>query len=287
MGLTINTNIASQIAQMNLSKNTKNVLKVNERLSTGLRLNHASDDAAGLSISERLTSQIQGLHRAASNAQDGISLLQITEGALSTMVENLQRIREITVQAASDTYSSTERQSVKGEVEARVADIQMTKDATQFNKITLLDGTISSYILRVGANADNATNTLDISGALINTLAQFLSTDTTSGALSNAFGDGDGARAFLGKIDDALKNILNQRSTLGALQSRLESTIVNLQVSEENYSAANSRIKDIDIANATADSTKYQILQQASVSILSQTNQLPSIAITLLQNSMG
>jgi len=287
MGLTINTNIASQIAQMNLSKNTKNVLKVNERLSTGLRLNHASDDAAGLSISERLTSQIQGLHRAASNAQDGISLLQITEGALSTMVENLQRIREITVQAASDTYSSTERQSVKGEVEARIADIQMTKDATQFNKITLLDGTVSGYILRVGANADNATNTLDISGALINTLAQFLSTDTTTGALSNAYADGDGARAFLGKIDDALKNILNQRSTLGALQSRLESTIVNLQVSEENYSAANSRIKDIDIANATADSTKYQILQQASVSILSQTNQLPSIAISLLQSSMG
>lgn len=287
MGLTINTNIASQIAQMNLSKNTKNVLKVNERLSTGLRLNHASDDAAGLSISERLTSQIQGLHRAASNAQDGISLLQITEGALSTMVENLQRIREITVQAASDTYSSTERQAVKGEVEARIADIQMTKDATQFNRITLLDGTVSSYMLRVGANADNATNTLDISGALINTLAQFLSTDTTTGALSNAFADGDGARAFLGQIDDALKNILNQRSTLGALQSRLESTIVNLQISEENYSAANSRIKDIDIASATADSTKYQILQQASVSILSQTNQLPSIAIALLQSSMG
>lgn len=287
MGLTINTNIASLIAQMNLSKNTRNVVNTNERLSTGLRLNHASDDAAGLSISERLRTQIEGAGRAASNAQDGISLLQITEGALGTMVENLQRIREITVQAASDTYSTTERQAIKGEVEARIADIQMTKDATSFNKITLLDGTVSSYMLRVGANADNATNTLDISDALINTLAQFLSTDTATAPLSNAFADGTGARSFLGDIDAALENILNQRSTLGALQSRLESTIVNLKISEENYSAANSRIKDIDIAKASADATKYQILQQASVSILSQTNQLPSIAISLLQGSMG
>ncbi|MGD9580774.1 MAG: flagellin FliC, partial [Vampirovibrionia bacterium] len=222
MGLTINTNIASQIAQNNLSKNTKNILKTNERLSTGLRINHASDDAAGLSISERLETQIKGTTRAASNAQDGISLLQITEGALSTMIENLQRIREVTVQAGSDTYASTERQAIRTEVESRVADIQMTKAATKFNKITLLDGSISAYILRVGANADNATNTLDISDALTNTLALFLSTDSNTAALSNAFASGTGARNFLGRIDEALKDILTQRRTLGALQSRLE-----------------------------------------------------------------
>lgn len=287
MSLTINTNIASLIAQYNLSKNTSNLNKTSERLASGLKINHASDDAAGLSISETLKTQIRGIQRASENTQDGINLLQITEGSLSVIIDNLQRIRELTVQAANDTNSSIERNAIRLEVQSRVDDINRVKSSTIFNSIKLLDGSVSVYILRIGPNSDNSTNTLDISSALENTLLTFLTTFATTAAISAAYASGTGARQFLLNIDDAMEEVISQRGTLGALQSRLESNAVNLDISKENLTSAESRIRSVDIAQITAEYTKNQIMQQASVNVMAQTNYMPTIAIELLKQSAG
>lgn len=285
MGLTINTNIASLIAQYNLGKNTTNMNKTSERLASGLKINHASDDAAGLSISETLKTQIRGIQRASENSQDGINLLQITEGSLNVIVENLQRIRELTVQAANDTNSSQERNAIKLEVQSRVEDIQRIKDSTIFNNITLLNGSVSSYILRIGPNSDNDTNTLDISPALKEVLVTFLSVDATTTGLSTAYASGTGARQFLNNLDEAIKQVISQRGTVGALQARLESTTTNLAISKENLLSAESRIRNVDIAEATAEYTKNQIILEASINVIAQTNNMPALAIELLRQS--
>jgi flagellin len=284
MGLTINTNIASLIAQYNLGKNTTNLNKTTERLASGLKINHASDDAAGLSISETLKTQIRGVTKASENAQDGINLLQISEGALTVIMDNLQRIRDLTVQAANDTNSSVERNAIKTEVASRIEDIQRIKDSTTFNSIVLLDGSVSQYFLRIGPNSDNATNTLDISNALQNTLQTFLSIEANTAAISAAYLDGTGARQFLADLDTAVAQVNQQRATIGALQSRLESTTMNLNVSKENLLSAESRIRNVDISSETAELAKNQILQQASVTVMAQSNQMPSIALDLLKN---
>lgn len=285
MALTINTNIASLIAQVNLGRNTRNLDKTTERLSTGLKINHAADDAAGLSISETLRTQTTGLQRAKENAQEGINLLQIAEGTLATTISNLQRIRELTVQAANDTNTSVERSAIRAEVESRLEAIRNSKASTSYNKIVLLDGSVSSYFLRIGPNSDTATNSLDISNALRELLPAFLSTQTNPTALSSAFTSGDGARSFIDDVQTALENVIDQRATLGALQSRLESTILNLEISRENLTSAKSRIRDVDISEETAERTKQQILQQASLNVLSQANQTPTIALNLLNSA--
>lgn len=285
MGLSINTNIASLVAQVNLGRNTRNLNKTTERLSTGLKINSAADNAAGLSISETLRTQIKGLQRATENSQEGINLLQIAEGTLATVITNLQRIRELTVQAANDTNTSVERQAIRAEVESRLEAIKNAKASTSYNKIILLDGSVSSYYLRIGPNSDTATNSLDVSNALRELLPGFLTSQTNTAALSAAFSDGNGARNFINDIQTALENVISQRATLGALQSRLESTILNLQISRENLTSANSRIRDVDIAEEAAERTKQQILQQASLNVLSQANQSPAIAMNLLNSA--
>lgn len=285
MSLTINTNVASLIAQYNLSRNIKSLNKTTEKLSTGQKINNSSDDAAGLSISEKLRTQIRGSQKASENAQDGINLLQVAEGSISTVLENLQRIREITVQAANDTNTSVERAAIRMETATRIADIDRLRRATNFNGINLLDGSHSSYILRIGPNSNSATNTIDIASALQNMLPTFLSVQTTTTALSNAFLSGTNARGFLNTLDNAIKTIIDQRANIGALQNRLQSTHQNLETYRENIMAAESRVRNVDIAAITAELAKNQILQQASVSVMSQANQLPGIAIELLKNS--
>jgi flagellin len=282
MGLTINTNIASLIAQYNLNKNTNNLNKATERLASGMKINRSSDNAAGLSISEKLKTQIRGIEQASDNAQDGINLLQIAESALAVVIENLQRIRELSVQAANDTNSTSERNAIKLEVQSRIEDVQRIRNATNFNNIKLLDGSVSQYVLRIGPNSDNATNTLDISPALQDNLLTFLTNDANTAALSAAFADGTGARQFLSPLDQAIEKVIEQRSTIGAFQSRLESTVMNLDISRENILSAESRIRNVDIAEATAEMTKNQILQQASVNVMAQANQMPAIALDLL-----
>lgn len=285
MGLVVNTNIAAMIAQRNLAQNTRNVTQSLERLSTGYRINHAKDDVAGMQISEILRTQIRGLHMATRNAEDGASMLQVAEGAFDTITENIQRIRELTVQAANDTYGSAERTAIAQEVVQRINDINRIANSSRFNGVHLLDGTETSFVLQVGANGVENVDTISLSAALQTATGSALGLTVGSVTAQGATGiytTGTNCRAFLTTIDNALSLMFTRRSTIGALQSRLDSVISNLEITSENLSASESRIRDLDIADETTRLTKNQVLQQASASILAQANQIPLLALNLL-----
>ena len=290
MSIVVNNNIASLIAQRNLANNSSNLTKSIERLSSGYRINKASDDAAGLSISENLRGQIRGNKQAINNIQDGVNMLQIAESSLSVVNENIQRIRELTVQAANDTNGSTERDAILSEVSARLLDINRIAKATKFNNVNLLDGS-QSVTLQIGASSGLSTNTIVIGNGVLNraTISAIgVSAASPSGLSLSVTGatwagaSGNGIRLYLDTLDKALKDITTRRSNLGAYQNRLESALGNLNVTNENIQTAESRIRDLDIAKETASMTKYQILQQASASVLAQANALPQIALKLL-----
>lgn len=284
MGLVINTNIPSLIAQRNLSQNTQNLNKSLERLASGYKINRAVDDAAGLSISESLRGQIRGTEKAIGNTQDGVNILQIAEGALSVIGENLQRIRELTVQAANDTNSTNERNAIKAEVKARIDDIDRIAQTTKGNNVYLLNGLSTQFTLQIGANSTAATNTLNLGPIFQKSTASALfSTGTMTADVSAAYVSGGSCRNFLADIDRAINNVFSRRSTLGAYQNRLESTVQSLSITVENLRASESRIRNVDIASETATLTKNQILQQASTSILAQANQTPALAMQLLK----
>lgn len=283
MSLVVNTNVSAMTAQRHLSQNMSAVESSFEKLSSGYRINHAADDAAGLNISENLRTQIRGGQVALRNTQDGISMLQVAEGAMVTITDNIQRIRELTVQAANDTNSSTERTAIAQEVYQRVQDITRIAASAKFNQINLLDGTASQAKIQIGANSD-ANSYFDISSALADaqasTLGLVLTSITATG--TGAYASGGNIRTFLDTIDSALTTIFNQRSTLGAYESRLDSVISNLSIELENLSASDSRIRDLDIASETTRLTKNQVLQQATSSILAQANQTPQMALRLI-----
>lgn len=285
MSIVVNTNVAALIAQRNLSANTTNLTKSIERLSSGYRINRASDDAAGLSISENLRGQIRGNSQAINNIQDGINMLQIAEGGLSVINENIQRIRELCVQAANDTNGSVERNAILSEINARLSDIDRIALSSKFNNIGLLDGTANA-VLQVGSGSDLSTNTITIgnsvlSRATISTLGMTL--EISPGVpMTGAAWSSNGIRTYLDTLDTALSDITTRRSNLGAYQNRLQSAFDNLTVMNENLSAAESRIRDVDVAKETSSMTKYQVLQQASASVLSQANNLPAVALKLL-----
>ncbi len=279
MSIVVNNNNASLVAQRNLTTNINALKKSFERLSSGTRINSASDDAAGLSISETLRGQIRGNDQAIKNTQDGINMLQIAEGSLAVIGENLQRIRELCVQAANATYATLERQAIIDEINQRTEDITRLSKASNFNKIQLLDGTATSLKLQIGPGTVTSTNVLDIKPALPDAQA------STLGIVLSATGDTwtpDNIRSYLDNVDNALKSVVSKRSTIGAYQTRLESALDNLTVMNENIRASESRIRDVDIAKETAEMTKNQILQQASTSVLKQANQLPAMALSLL-----
>ncbi|MFH0701952.1 MAG: flagellin [bacterium] len=280
MSIVISNNIASLIAQRNLNKNSSNLTKSIERLSSGFKINRASDDAAGLSISEGLRGQIRGNKQAIGNVQDGINLLQIAEGGLSVVNENIQRIRELSVQAANETNSSIEKNAILSEINARLLDIDRIAKSTKFNNVNLLDGSTTNARLQVGANSAASTNTIDISSVLES--ATVSSIGLTISILGGAW-TSDKIRSYLDQIDTALNCILSKRSSIGATQNRLESALENLTVMNENLQSSESRIRDLDIAKETANMTKFQILQQASASVLSQANQIPQLALSLLR----
>jgi flagellin len=281
MSLVINNNIASLIAQKNLRLSTQNLTGSIEKLSSGYKINKAADDAAGLSISESLRSQIRGNDQALSNTQSGINLLQIAEGALSVVNENIQRMRELCIQAANGTNSTTERAAILSEINARLSDIDRIAKSTKFNNVSLLDGTITTNgRIQCGPNATISTNTIDLSPALERcTVSAIGLTITATGSTWTA----DNVRTYLSRLDTALSTIISNRSEIGAYQNRLESTIKSLTIINENVTSAESRIRDLDLAKETANMTKYQILQQASASVLAQANQLPQLALSLLQ----
>ncbi|OGI17243.1 MAG: hypothetical protein A2287_09355 [Candidatus Melainabacteria bacterium RIFOXYA12_FULL_32_12] len=280
MSLTVNNNIASLIAQRNLNKNTVSLTKSIEKLSSGYRINRAADDAAGLSISESLRGQIRGNARATSNVQDGISMLQIAEGGLTVINENLQRMRELCIQAANDTNGSTERTAILSEITARIDDITRIAKSTKFNNIFLLDGTTASSTLQVGANSTASTNTISIASVLTDSQA---STIGVTIAIAGGAWTSTLIRSYIGVLDTAITSITSRRSSVGALQGRLESTLENLAILNENVQASESRIRDLDIAKETAGMVKSQILQQASATVLSQANQIPQLALSLMR----
>jgi flagellin len=375
MAQTINTNVASLNAQRNLNRSQGLLNQSLERLSTGLRINSAKDDAAGLAISERFTTQIRGLNQAARNANDGISLAQTTESALGELSNNLQRIRELAVQSVNATNSASDRAALNAEVTERIAEVDRIAKQTNFNGVKVLDGSFGTATFQVGANVGETISvslTTDLTAAAIGTVntaagtgfdmttdpAEDVTLTFSGGAVGTAVltagssvqeaadainganiggvsafvnaadelqvlssvgavtiaddatnndsglnaavtadeaaaagttlgGVGvdtvSGANFAIARIDSALTAVNGLRGNLGAIQNRFESTIVNLQTVSENLSASRGRILDADFAAETAALTKAQILQQAGVSVLSQANAQPQLALSLLQ----
>jgi flagellin len=306
MAIYVNTNVQSIFAQRALGGNTFDLQKSIEKLSTGYRINRASDDAAGLSISEKLTSQIRGLEKAEQNIGDGISMVQTAEGALSIVQDNLQRIRELAVQAANGTNSQNELNAIQREVNARIQTIDDVAGESEFNGINLLDDTVAAdfagaTVLQTGAdqgqtttvNFDNTIIRVDAAGGDdLNTGAGFNLDDLSvagngAGAIANFAGavvafTGGGSGQALNGIDRMLDNVSTMRSELGAIQNSLESKAEYLNVAKENAMSSRSRIRDVDVAKESSAMVKSQILQQTSAAMLSQANQTPQLALNLL-----
>ncbi|ADF60918.1 flagellin FliC [Enterobacter cloacae] len=275
----INTNLLSLTTQNNLNKSQSSLGTAIERLSSGLRINSAKDDAAGQAIANRMTSQVKGMTQAARNANDGISLVQTAEGNLNEINTNLQRIRELSVQAATDTNGSSDLTSINTEIKQRLAEIDRIAGAANFNGKKLLDGSVSTALkIQVGAGtSSNDTISID-SNALINATS-----GTLSAGLSTAISDNASAQAVISAADAAIAKIDTARSNMGAIQNRFESTINNLNNSINNLSAAQSRIQDADYATEVSNMSRAQILQQAGTSVLSQANQVPQAMLSLLR----
>ncbi|POU03403.1 flagellin FliC [Escherichia sp. ESNIH1] len=298
----INTNTLSLTTQNNLTKSQSSLGTSIERLSSGLRINSAKDDAAGQAIANRFTSNINGLSVAARNANDGISLAQTAEGALSEINNNLQRVRDLTVQAQNSSNSASDIDSIQAEVNQRMEEIDRVTKQTDFNGIKVLNtGTgTSSYSFQVGSK-DNETIAITLSksndynlyngtGATAITTGQSINGNARSTAAEgfdvmsgtvNATGGTNGSP--LADIDSAIKAVDNQRSLLGASQNRFESTITNLNNTVSNLTAARSRIQDSDYATEVSNMSRAQILQQAGSSVLAQANQVPQTMLSLLR----
>jgi flagellin len=281
MGLRINTNTASLNAQRNLRSSKMGLDKSLERLSSGYRINRAGDDAAGLAISENLKAQIRGLKQASRNAQDGVSLIQVAEGSLNEISSILIRLRELSVQAASDTIGPVERQFLNVEYDQLVSEIDRVADGTEFNGTLLLSGTGSILDFQVGTKNDPNIDRLSFDASKADANAAALGVNLTSVA------DKASAQNSLSAIDSAIVSVSAMRADFGAIQNRLQSTINNLAVSVENMAAANSRIRDVDIAEETAEMTMNHVLLQAGTSVLAQANQTSQIALGLLNKTFG
>ena len=279
MGLMINTNVEALNAYRNLSGTQGSLAKSLERLSSGLRINRAADDAAGLSISENLKSQINGFKRASTNAQDGISLIQTAEGALNETTNLLQKVRSLAVQAANvGANDQAARDAIGREVTQSLAEIDRIASATVFGSKSLLDGSATAgFTFHVGYNG-SAFNQLNVKVNATNSSSLGLTSATITAAIT-----GGTASSWLTSIDNALASITSTRSSLGSYQNRLESTIANLGVAVENLSASRSRIVDTDMADEMTNFSKQQILQQAGTAMLAQANSLPNSVLQLLR----
>ena len=273
MGLRVNNNISSINAQRNLTNSTNSLQRSLSRLSSGLRITRAADDAAGLAISERFRADIRSMGQAQRNANDGISLLQIGEGALNEVSSILIRQRELAIQAANGTLGDAERATVNEEFQDLTEEIDRIAAVTQFNGTTLLNGGSAAVTFQVGI--DNTSNDRITISAVDATTAGI---GTSSAAVSSV----SGAQAALDLIDSAIAQVASLRATFGTVQNRLESTIRSLAVAQENSTAAESRIRDVDFASETAELTRNQVLQQAGISVLAQANVSTQAALNLL-----
>jgi flagellin len=272
----ITTNIASLNAQRTLTHSQQAIQKSMAQLSSGSRITKAADDAAGLAISENLKSQVRSFAQASRNANDAISMVQVAEGGLGEISNILTRMRELGIQAASDTLGDKERAFLDLEVQQLKSELQRISQTTRFGSTNLLDGTGKTFDIQVGIynNAEEDRISFDAS-AIKATLDEL-------GIASVAYESKEGAQEALQIVDDAQSKIAGFRAYLGALQNRFQSTIDNLGVQHENLSAANSRIRDADIAASTAEASRNQILLQASTSVLAQANQQPMLALKMM-----
>lgn len=274
MGFTINTNIEAMNANRNMGITSMSMARVMERLSSGLRINRAADDAAGLSISEKLRGQVRGIQRASANAQDAISLIQVAEGSLNETHSILQRIRELAVQAANDTLGTDERSSIQQEIDSLLAETDRIATTTTYSDKKLLDGSQATTALnfQIGANSGQS-------------IAVTIATATTAALTISGITVGSHTLASqaIVSIDSAITEISKQRSKLGAVQNRLEHTIANLGVNAENVASAESRIRDADVASEMVNFTRAQILSQSGMAALAQANASRQMVLQLLK----
>ena len=287
MPQTINTNLNSLNAQRSLNSSQMSLATSMQRLSSGLRVNSAKDDAAGLAIAERMTTQVRGMNAAVRNANDGISLAQTAEGSLGKVADALQRMRELAVQSSNATNSSSDKDSLDKEFGELAKEIQRILNATTFNGKHVLGAEAGAMQFQVGANT-TANDTIDITTVDMTidpTIVLVAGTDNTGAgrALIDNSALIGAIHTVIDNIDVALNNVSAQRATLGASQSRFDSVISNLQVSVENQTAARSRIMDADFAAETANLSRTQILQQAGTAMVAQANQMPQQVLKLLQ----
>jgi flagellin len=274
MSTVINTNIASVIAQRSLANTSVQMSTALQRLSTGLRINSAKDDAAGLAISERLTAQVRGYNQAIRNAGDGISLAQTAEGGMDGITNSLQRMRELAVQAANYSNTTADRTAINAEFSQLKTEVDRVSQQTKFNTKSLLDGSFTAAAFQVGANSGETISVDSITNLGATALGITAAIDVTTAA---------SATTAIGAIDSALVTVTTARSNLGASINRFEQTISNLRVTVENLQASRSRIQDADFAAESASLTRLQILQQSGTAVLSQANAIPQNVLSLLR----
>ncbi len=276
MALTISTNLAAISAQKTLASSQRNIEKSFAQLSSGSRITKAADDAAGLSISETLRSTIRGYGQAQRNANDGISMVQVSEGGLGEISNILTRLRELGVQAASDTVGDVERGFVDREVKQLVNEVERIAKSTRFGSQNLLDGSGLEYSFQVDINNDDFVDRISFDASVQNATIAELGVDSFD------FSNKEGAREALEVLEGAQRQVNGYRANLGAIQNRLISTSENLGVAIENFSAANSRIRDTDVAASSSETARNNILLNASVGVLAQANQQPAAALRLI-----
>ncbi len=281
MGLRINTNTSSLNAQRTLWGTKLALDKSMERLASGYRINRAGDDAAGLAISENLRAQVRGLKQASRNANDGISLVQVAEGAMNEVSTILIRLRELAVQAASDTVGAVERQFLNVEYDQLISEVDRIADGTEFNGTQLLAGVGSIMDFQVGIRNNPEIDRISFDSSKADANSAALGVNLTSVA------DKASAQNSLSAIDNAIMSVSAMRADFGALQNRLQTTVSNIQNSVENMSAANSRIRDVDVAEETSEMTRDHILLQAGTGVLAQANQSANVALNLLNKTFG
>lgn len=276
MSLTISTNVAAISAQKTMSSTQRDLNKSYAQLASGSRITKAADDAAGLSISEKLKSNIRGYEQAKRNANDGISMVQVAEGSLGEVSNILTRMRELGVQAASDTVGTKERQFIDKEVQQLKNEIERIAQSSRYGDTKLLDGTGGDYSFQVDVNNNDFVDRISFDASEQEVTLSALGIDGFD------FSSKEGAREALETLEGAQTQVNGHRATLGALQNRLVSTTENLSVAIENFSSANSRVRDTDVAQASADLAKNNILMNASVGVLASANQAPGQALRLI-----
>lgn len=277
MGLRISTNIPALVAQRHLSNTRSSLDTTLERLSSGSRINHASDDAAGLAISEGLRAQTRGLAQAGRNAQDGISLIQVAEGALTEISNMLIRLRELGVQASSDTIDGEGRKFLDLEFQQTLQEIDRIAQSTEYNKVPLLNGMAQAFEIQVGTGNNPMIDRVKLFGnnaADVSTVALGLNLSSVAEKLT--------AQNSLASVDQAINSVTSMRAEFGSLQNRLQSVSANIMISRENMMTANSRIRDADLAEESTNLTKNQILMQSGISVLAQANSNLKSALNLL-----